>query len=142
MNGLRVGQLLLVLAMLGASGTALAGRGGWHGGGGFHGGFHGRVGVGVVIGPGFYGYGYPYPYPYAYPYYYPGYYPPAVVGVPASPPQYIEQGEDDAVDMGGGAAAAPQQQAYWYHCTRPNGYYPYIKSCPAGWQKVPAQPPG
>jgi hypothetical protein len=37
--------------------------------------------------------------------------------------------------------AQPQQEAYWYHCTRPDGYYPYIKACPGGWQKVPAQPP-
>jgi len=96
--------------------------------------------VGVVIGPGFgYGYGWGYPYPY----YAPPYYYPPVVAVPSAPPQYIEQGQDGPVDMGGGAgAAAPApEQAFWYHCSQPDGYYPYIKACPGGWQKVPAQPP-
>ncbi len=25
---------------------------------------------------------------------------------------------------------------YWYFCTKPQGYYPYIKRCPGGWLKV------
>jgi hypothetical protein len=69
--------------------------------------------------------------------------------VPTSPPQYIEQGQDGTLEMDSGGyvpqapqqQAQPQQEAYWYHCTRPDGYYPYIKACPGGWQKVPAQPP-
>jgi len=167
MNGRRVCQLLLVLAALGASGAAVAGGGGWGGshgggggggwgGGGSHGGGgwgnHGGGGwwghgghccggsVGFYFGPGFgygYGYGYPYPYPYAYPYpYYSGYYPnwPAAGGV--SPAQYVEQGQ---TGMGGGGMP---QMTYWYHCAKPDGYYPYVKACPSGWQRVPAQPPG
>ncbi|MDF3885029.1 hypothetical protein P3W83_21595, partial [Cupriavidus basilensis] len=107
------------------------------------GGWHGSVGI--YVGPGFgYGYGWGWGYPYS-PYYYPPgyYYPPAVVGVPTSPPQYIEQGQDGTLELNSGtvAAPAPQQQVYWYHCARPDGYYPYIKACPGGWQKVPAQPP-
>ena len=31
---------------------------------------------------------------------------------------------------------------YWYHCQDPQGYYPYIRQCPGGWQKVvPSAPP-
>ena len=25
---------------------------------------------------------------------------------------------------------------YWYYCDNPQGFYPYIKSCPGGWMKV------
>lgn len=43
-------------------------------------------------------------------------------------------------------AASPQPPAeqpvqYWYHCSSPEGYYPYVANCPAGWQPVPATPP-
>jgi hypothetical protein len=169
MNGRRARQLLLVFAVLGASGAAMAGRGGWgggsyyhggggggwggggnyhgggswggggnyHGGGYYHGGYCCGGSIGLYFGPGFV-YGYPYPYPYYYPGYYPGYYSygPMSVGESSSPTQYIEQGQSD---MAGGAAP---QVGYWYHCGKPEGYYPYIKACPGGWQKVPAQPPG
>ncbi len=27
----------------------------------------------------------------------------------------------------------------WYHCSKPEGYYPYVKSC-RSWEQVPAQP--
>ena len=47
-------------------------------------------------------------------------YPPPVV-VQAPPPVYIQ----------------PEQQTYyWYYCQDPQGYYPYIQSCPNGWMKV------
>ena len=59
-------------------------------------------------------------YPYSWPYY-----PPAVVVAPPAPPTYIEQGGGDQ---------------YWYYCTGPQGYYPYVKECPAGWQQVAPQP--
>lgn len=36
-------------------------------------------------------------------------------------------------------AQAPAAQ-YWYHCTAPEGYYPYVSECPGGWTKVPATP--
>lgn len=29
---------------------------------------------------------------------------------------------------------------YWYFCRPANTYYPYIKECPAPWEKVPATP--
>jgi hypothetical protein len=98
-----------------------------------------HLGVGVVVNPFWYDpwyyprsyYNSPYYYPY-YPYYSPYYYPPAVVTVPASPPVYIER-EDDS-------AAAPGTSAYWYYCTDPEGYYPYVRACPGGWQAVAPQP--
>jgi len=135
MNGRRLCRLALALTAVMASGTALA----WHNHGGFH---HAHGSVGVVIGPGFY-YGSPwgYPYAYPYPYYYPGYYPPAAVGGPASPPQYVEQGPDGPVPAPGPGEAAPAAQAWWYHCSGPEGYYPYVHECPGGWQQVPAHPP-
>ena len=94
-----------------------------HGGGHFHGGS--RVFLGGYFGfPYYYPYGY-YPYPYYYPYsdpypYYPNY-PNAV----AEPPAYAE----------------PEQDSYWYYCQAPQGYYPYISSCPGGWTRVVPTPP-
>ena len=82
-----------------------------------HGG-HVRFGV-VIGGPWWY-----------YPPYYP-YYPYApVVTAPAAPPTYIEQGE----------AQAQQPQGFWYYCAASKTYYPYVKECPAGWQRVTPQP--
>lgn len=112
--------ILALIAGLFTSGIAAADR--WHGG---HG--HAHVGIGLYFGPGF---GYPYPY-YPYPAY--PYYPPVVVA-PASPPTYIEQDSQQQ-------AEAQPQDYYWYHCDNPNGYYPYIKECPGGWQKVLPEPP-
>ncbi len=68
------------------------------------------------------------PWYYPAPYYY--YSPPVVVTTP-SPPVYIEQGS---------AQAAPASN-YWYYCQNPQGYYPYVKECPGGWQQVAPQPP-
>ena len=114
---------LMLLIGVSVSGTALADRGHGHGGHGGHRG-HGHVGVGLYFGiP----YAYPlYPPPYYYPYPY-AYYPPA----PAQPPVYIEQQE----------APVTSDEYYWYHCDKPEGYYPYIKECPNGWQKVEPTPP-
>jgi hypothetical protein len=92
-----------------------------------------HLGVGVVVNPFWYD---PWYYPRSYyysPYYYPYYYPPAVVTVPATPPVYIEREAD---------SAAPEASAYWYYCTDPEGYYPYVRACPGGWQAVAPQPAG
>ena len=35
-------------------------------------------------------------------------------------------------------AMAPAQ--YWYYCAASRNYYPYVASCPGGWQQVPATP--
>jgi hypothetical protein len=117
--------------------------GSWYHGGYYHGGYYGCCGsvtVGFYFGPGFI-YGYPF-YPYYYPPYYTSVYYPYVSGDLPQPTQYIEQeqaqaGGADIYDQGGGAS----QLAVWYYCDKPEGYYPYVRTCPSGWQQVPAQPP-
>jgi len=116
---------ILWLALLGAAapGAASAHGYGYHGYG--HGHYPGpRVGFGIYMGV-----------PFGYPWYAPPnyYYPPTVIVRPAEPQVYIER-------------AAPQtsapSQPVWYYCSNPQGYYPYVKECPGGWQHVvPAPPP-
>ena len=75
--------------------------------------------------PGWWGPAYPYPryYPYYFPYYpYPYYAPGTVI---AEQPALSDPSQD--------------QDSYWYYCQNPQGYYPYIKSCPGGWMKVVPQ---
>lgn len=118
---------VMFLAAALASGMASAhGRGHWHGHGHGHGHGHARVGIHVGI---------PFSGPYYYPYgYYPRYYYPAapVVVVPASPPVYIEQGQQ---------LSSAQPSGYWYYCQNPQGYYPTVRECPGGWQQVAPQAP-
>jgi hypothetical protein len=104
--------LTLSAVLLGATASAPALA--WH---------HGRVHFGVVIGAPFYPWYYPPPY---------YYYPPVVVA-PAPPPTYIEQGVAQP-------APAPQSQGSWYYCAESRTYYPYVKECPGGWQRVTPQP--
>ena len=98
-----------------------------------NGGFGGRVGFGVFVGAPLF---YPGYYPY-YPAYYPApyYYPPAVA-MQSAPQVYIEQGAPQAAPV----QAAPAQTNYWYFCAGANAYYPYVKDCPGGWQRVAPQP--
>ena len=118
--------LILALAILGvvASAPVAAAHHGGH------------MRFGVYVGP---GYWYPpsyYTYP---PYYYPPYYYPPAVVAPAAPPTYIEQG----VAQPGPAQVAPapaQPQGFWYYCDGSKAYYPYVKECPGGWQRVAPQP--
>jgi hypothetical protein len=35
----------------------------------------------------------------------------------------------------------PQAQHWWYFCPGANAYYPYVRECPGGWQRVSPQPP-
>lgn len=76
---------------------------------------------GIVIGPAWGPWYYPPP-----PYYYPPYYPPVVIE--RAPPVYVQQ------------QPAPAPENYWYYCAAAKGYYPYVKECPGGWQKVSPQP--
>ena len=40
------------------------------------------------------------------------------------------------------ASGYVEQTGYWYYCTDPAGYHPYVKDCPQGWmQVVPSGPP-
>lgn len=106
---------------------------GWHGGG-----------------MGFY-FGAPYPFfPFAYPPYpYPYVYspPPVVITQPQSQ-VYIEQESNNPTNAAPAAgnstapaASASNNNAYWYYCEAANGYYPYVKECPAGWKQVTPTPP-
>ncbi|OGA15975.1 MAG: hypothetical protein A3I63_10375 [Betaproteobacteria bacterium RIFCSPLOWO2_02_FULL_66_14] len=82
--------------------------------------------VGVPIGWPYWG-----PYVAPFPYYYPPYQERIVV-VPSEPTVYVEQ-----------PRAAPAADAgYWYYCGGAGAYYPYVKECPGGWQRVAPRPPG
>lgn len=79
-----------------------------------------------VVGPWPYGWSGAYPVPYAVPY-----------GVPyampyATPPVVVSAAP---------AAAAPET-SFWYYCSQPAGYYPYVKDCSQPWMKVVPQQPG
>lgn len=93
---------------------------------------HGGVRFGLYVGAplvawrGYYG---------PWPYYPPYYSAPMVVTVPASPQTYVEQAPAPAQ-----AAPAAPQPGYWYYCADARAYYPYVKECPSGWQRVPPQP--
>ena len=121
MNLTRKTALVLALFVMGSAvaESALA-----HGGGG-----RGRVGVGFYFGAPYLGWGWGAPY---YPYYYPYSYAYPVYA-PSQPTTYVEQEPAQA-------APAPQQ-GYWYYCADAQAYYPYVKECPGGWQRVSPQPP-
>jgi len=119
MKNIRLFCSLILLVGLCGSGLALADRGHFHG--------HSHIGLGFYFGP---------PYPLYSPFYYPyPAYPPVVV-VPAQPQEYIEKGQ-----FSDPQASASQSGNYWYHCDRPEGYYPYIKDCPGGWKAEVPSPP-
>jgi hypothetical protein len=92
------------------SGRSFAGRPGFHGGP--H--FHSRVFIGstIIAAPLFF------PPPY--------YSVPAPVYYDPPPPVYIEQTPD----------VAPPSEQYWYYCPAVRAYYPYVKECAGGWQRV------
>ncbi|MFZ2627409.1 MAG: hypothetical protein WAX67_00840 [Rugosibacter sp.] len=124
-------KLLFALAVLSLApmGSAWAdghGHGSWGGDHDHHGwGGHSHIGIGIGIGPWA-------PWYYPPPIYYPPayYYPRTVVIEQPAPPVYVEQADE-----------APAQTNYWYYCSRSKAYYPYVKDCPAGWQRVVPQPP-
>ncbi len=121
--------ILLVCALLVVGPLSDYAAGGGHSHSQFF--FSGSIALGPW-GPGYGGYpGYSwYPaYPYAYypaPYYAAPYY--------AAPPVVIQQQPQ--------VYSQPQQQQsdYWYYCQNPQGYYPYVKSCPGGWMRVVPEP--
>lgn len=94
-------------------------RNAWRGGGHWAHDRHGG-GLGWWWGVGGLWYLYPPPvYPYAYPW---G--PPLAL---ASPPETV-------------VPTAPPTTPYWYFCEASRAYYPYVPTCPGGWQPVPATP--
>ncbi|CAM2183933.1 Lipoprotein [Paraburkholderia sacchari] len=89
--------------------------------------------VGVFIGGGV-----PYYYPVApVPYYYAPV--PVIVAPPPQPPQYIEQGQQQAQGPDNGYNEGENSDT-WYYCDASKTYYPYVKQCSSGWRAVPAQP--
>lgn len=108
----RLTAVLVVLLL--ASGSAMAG--------GRHHHHHGpRLSLGFHFGV-----------PLGYHYYHPApvyYYPAPVVVQQPAPPVYTERSD-----------VVPEGPGTWYYCPESRAYYPYTRECPAGWQRVPAQP--
>jgi hypothetical protein len=94
----------------------------WHGGGGY-GGWYG-AGLGIYLGDLAYWGAWPYPYDGTYP----GYYPYPVYTSDAAT-VYVEPQQQ----------AAPAPTYYWYYCTNPAGYYPYVQNCNDAWMAVAPQ---
>lgn len=138
MRKIKFWAVLLVVGICLSEITVAAPRhGGGHGGhvyaGHRHSG-HGHLGIGLYFGM-------PYGYPYYPPYYYPYYYPPVVVA-PAKPPVYIERAPATSYVPPDIVNPTESDHYYWYYCAKLDGYYPYVKACPDGWQKVTPTPPG
>ena len=115
---LALGLGMLVSGMLASEATLAGGRHHHH----HHG--HGRLSIGLHFGAPLLWHAWP-----SYGWYVP---PPVVyapVVVPSSPPVYVER--DDA---------PARESGWWYYCEATRGYYPYVKECPQGWQKVPPAP--
>jgi hypothetical protein len=74
---------------------------------------------------------YPYPDPYL----------PPIVVEDSPPPAVVIQQPPSEAPPPPSSVAAPQTPQNWYYCESAKGYYPYVPSCPAGWQMVPASPP-
>jgi hypothetical protein len=101
--------------------------------------------IGVYVGPGMgywnpwaYGWGPGYGFPYTYPY--PAGYPlasfPVVINATPITQTYIQK--EPAAE----AAMQPAQSGnYWYYCTQPAGYFPYVQSCSQPWISVTPQTP-
>lgn len=87
-------------------------------------------GIGLYYGwPGYsFGYGYNYGYPYTYA--------PLVINAEPLPQVLIQR--DSLIDD---TAQANQPSNYWYYCTEPPGYFPYVQNCSQPWMKVVPQIP-
>ncbi|MGE5301149.1 MAG: OmpA family protein, partial [Acidobacteriota bacterium] len=121
--------LIAVAAILVSGGTDMA-AGGGHGGGGHWSGGWGwsYYGLGLATGALL---GYPYYYPpyYSYPYY--PYYPSAYAPTYSPSPRVIVREREPAY----------ADEGVYYYCRKSNAYYPYVRRCTGGWEKVPVVPP-
>jgi hypothetical protein len=114
----------------GHSGSA-HGSGG-HAGNHGNGGFRNHARAGVFVGGPLFAFGFPFAVTSLYgPFGHFDAYPP-MLPEPAQSPAYIE--------MPGSADAPRKATSYWYYCSDPSGYYPYIQHCPGGWQQVAPNP--
>jgi hypothetical protein len=161
--------LIAIAAILVSGGTVMAdgrghgggrGSGDWHGGGhwdgGWHGGGHGWSGGGHWRGgwgwgwPGF-GFGVATGAILSYPYYYQPYYPyypynPYAYAPTYSPSPRVIVREREPAYADERVYSEPARSRYsardtWYYCKKSNAYYPYVRRCAGGWEKVPAVPP-
>ncbi len=73
----------------------------------------------------------------AAPIWYHGYYGPSYYYSP--PPAYYSTPQYEYIERD--APAAQPQQTWWYYCNEAQAYYPYVKECAGGWQRVAPQPP-
>lgn len=60
--------------------------------------------------------------------------PPRVVVFPAEPTVYVER------EVPATAPSAAPASSYWYYCGESRAYYPYVRDCPGGWERVPPRP--
>ena len=149
--------MLIVLFCLTGVGNAFGYGYGHRGGGGYygHGGAYG-YGHGGYYGHAYYGRGYGYGWGASIglgfaPYWGAGYYAPGYYGSPYYSPIVIEQAgpqvyiEQNPVPIQPVPTAGPTptlQSGYWYYCRASKGYYPYVKDCRVGWERVSPLPPG
>lgn len=144
--------LILIAVVLVPGGSVMAadggrghgGRGG-HGGGHWGGGWHGGwgwsgFGLGVAAGALL---SYPYYYQPYYPYYYDPYYYPYGYTPIYRPSTRVILRESDYTQEPGYYEPARRSSAgdTWYYCRDSRTYYPYVRRCAGGWEKVPAVPP-
>lgn len=59
-----------------------------------------------------------------------------LVPEPSSPPPQPSISLGQNIQSGPGASG----QQWWYVCRKPAGYYPNVRECPSGWEKVPPVP--
>ena len=119
--------LIAVAAILVSGGTDMAAGDGHGGGGHWSGGWGwGYYGLGLATGALL---SYPYYYPPYYPYY--PYYPYAYAPAYSPSPRVIVREREPAY----------ADEGVYYYCRKSNAYYPYVRRCAGGWEKVPVVPP-
>jgi WXXGXW repeat (2 copies) len=76
--------------------------------------------------------------------FYPGYWEPLPAPVVMAPaPVVVQQAAPVYIEQPQAAASTAQMDPnFWYYCHNPAGYYPYVKECAGGWQKVTPVPTG
>jgi len=63
--------------------------------------------------------------------------PPPVIYAPSAP-VYVTPDPEPMVVMPPRPVASNGD--WWYYCRAVGAYYPYVQSCPTGWERVPPRP--